>query len=149
MAPPCIRSSDEDFSNILWYKQGAMQPLGHMVCFMKFSPRQQLLSGLQTIEKDNRLKLQSTVKTAIPCEKQNIATRNHRQDATHLDNDENHGEVVMETDLVTYRNNALLASKITQNETIEITGSRRSRPKCEKCFVSSTLLRHVVHKKNG
>ena len=145
MAPSCIRSSDEDISNILWYKLGAMQPLGHMFCFMTFSPRQQLLSGLQTIEKDNRLKLQPSVNTVILCEKKNIATRNHRQDSTHLDNDENHGEVVMETDVVIYRNNALLASKIAQNETIEITGSRRSRPKCEKCFVSSTLLRHVVH----
>ena len=48
--------------------------------------------------------MQPTVKMVIFCEKQNIAMR-YSHDITHLDTDENHGNVVMEMHLVTQNKN--------------------------------------------
>ena len=63
-----------------------------------------LAADFQTSVRDNRVKPQSTVKTVILYEEQNIALRNHRHDATRLNTGKTHGDVVLETHLATHNN---------------------------------------------
>ena len=65
-----------------------------------------LAADFQRSVRDNRLKPQSTVKTVILYEEQNIALRNHRHDATRLNTGKTHGDVVLEIHLATQKNNA-------------------------------------------
>ena len=62
---------------------------------------------------------ETTVKTVILCEKQNIAMRRHRRDATCLDTDDNLSDVVQER---TRRHTILITpcnvSKIMKNDTL-------------------------------
>ena len=67
--------------------------------------------------------MQSIVKTVILCGMQNTPLRIYRCDATHvqLDTGENHCDVLLETQ----NNNALYASKITENEIMVIVGEQK------------------------
>ena len=67
------------------------------VKFSCISTGRQLFTGSQTNVRDNRLKPQPIVKTAVLYEEQIIALRSNRHDATHFNTDENHGDVVLET----------------------------------------------------
>ena len=78
-------------------------------------------------QRQSPYKLNPTGKTVVlpVCENQNIALRSHLHDATHLNNDENRDNVVLETYLASQHNNALYTyTKIIHNEIVTITGEQ-------------------------
>ena len=83
----------------------------------------------------------------IICDKQAIAMKGHRHDATHLNTGENYSDVAPETHLATQNNNAL-ELKLTKNKIIAIIWEQIQQKivsKMQKLLIPSALTRHVTY----